>query len=153
MQYEKPVRMEKADEADSPKDAWMIRPCEIYDDEYSDCASFKARFHQYFVFGKFVDCSQWKHDYENCVRWRDSKNVKACDELIKSEKKRRYERLKAHIDNDIWEKRDAPPEDWNKPLPEWMQNEYKDTYLAHKAKELNDPKAFKEPERTLCVIS
>ena len=27
------------------------------------------------------------------------------------------ERLKCHKENDVWESRTSPPEDWNKPLP------------------------------------
>ena len=27
------------------------------------------------------------------------------------------ERLKGHVNNDVWERRTEPPSDWNKPLP------------------------------------
>lgn len=47
------------------------------------------------------------------------------------------ERLRAHYRNDVWEKRDNPPDDWNKPLPEHMQKEYETTYLYAKSKEGN----------------
>lgn len=57
-------------------------------------------------------------------------------ELIASEKKRRLERLRPHYQNDVWERRTAPPENWNKPLPEYMQKEYEATYLNIKAKEM-----------------
>lgn len=46
------------------------------------------------------------------------------------------ERLRPHYSNDIWEKRDSPPEDWNKPLPEYLQKEYETTYLNLKSKEM-----------------
>jgi len=49
----------------------------MYKEEYSECTSIKGRFHQYFIFGKSVDCSQWKRDFENCVRWRDNHNSNA----------------------------------------------------------------------------
>lgn len=58
-------------------DEWMIKPCELYDEEYSDCTSIKARFHQYFVFGKTSDCKHWKEASFNCYRWRDKKDLKA----------------------------------------------------------------------------
>lgn len=57
-------------------------------------------------------------------------------ELIDSEKQRRKERLLPHYQNDIWERRKTPPEDWNKPLPDFLQKEYENTYLNIKAKEL-----------------
>jgi hypothetical protein len=56
---------------------FQVRPCNMYKEEYSDCTSIKARFHQYFIFGKTVDCSQWKRDFDNCVRWKDKKNSSA----------------------------------------------------------------------------
>lgn len=59
------------------EDTWMVRPCEINKEEYSECTSIKARFHQYFIFGKSVDCLQWKRDFENCVQWRDNHNPNA----------------------------------------------------------------------------
>ena len=55
----------------------------MYKEEYSECTSIKARFHQYFIFGKSVDCSQWKRDFENCVLWRDNHNSNA---LVKKKK-------------------------------------------------------------------
>lgn len=58
-------------------------------------------------------------------------------ELVKSETNRRLTRLRAHYNNDVWEKRKEPPEDWNKPLPDYLQKEYENTYLNLKSKELN----------------
>lgn len=63
-----------------PTCVFQVRPCEMYKEEYSECTSIKARFHQYFIFGKSVDCSQWKRDFQNCVHWRDEQNS---DALVK----------------------------------------------------------------------
>lgn len=49
----------------------------MYKDEYKDCKSFKARFHQYFVDGKSAECDQWKTDYENCQLWEDDQDSNA----------------------------------------------------------------------------
>lgn len=43
--------------------------------------------------------------------------------VIESEKNRRNDRLRGHYSNTVWEKRDSPPEDWNKELPEWFEKE------------------------------
>ncbi|CAH0555346.1 unnamed protein product [Brassicogethes aeneus] len=118
------------------KDDWMIRKCSLYDDEYSDCTSIKGRFNQYFIFGDPLDCTQWKIDSKNCYKYVDNNDFKAGEELIKSEKKRRLQRLLPHYANDVWERRKTPPEDWNKPLPEHMLKEYEATYLNVKSKEL-----------------
>lgn len=112
----------------------------MYDEEYKDCKSFQARFQQYFVYGETQDCLQWKRDYENCIKFEDSRDLKAARELLDSEKNRRAERFKGHYGNDVWAKRNVPPQDWSKPLPELIQKEYETSYLAVKAKELRGEK-------------
>nr|CAH7733341.1 unnamed protein product [Callosobruchus chinensis] len=95
---------EQEEEIKKIKDQWMIRPCRVYDAEYSDCTSFAARFNQYFIYGKTLDCSQWKKDSINCHKWNDDRDVAAANELIHSEKLRRRARLLPHVQNDVWEK-------------------------------------------------
>ncbi|KAJ8940631.1 hypothetical protein NQ318_020688 [Aromia moschata] len=135
------------------KDGWMIRRCTVYDDEYSECTSIKGRFNQYFIFGKSLDCSQWKKDSLNCYKWVEENDVNAGKELVASEKARREQRLLPHYKNDVWEKRESPPEDWNKPLPEHMLKEYENTYLNIKSKELRGeiPPSF-DPSIKNCTI-
>ncbi|EFN85973.1 UPF0545 protein C22orf39-like protein, partial [Harpegnathos saltator] len=113
-----------------------IRPCLIYKAEYDDCTSVKGRFHQYFIFGESINCEQWKTDYFNCYQWKKYKSEEAYDEVIKSEKRRRRERLQPHYENDVWERREKPPENWNAPLPEWMQEKFKNSYLQIRSEEM-----------------
>ncbi|XP_028129903.1 UPF0545 protein C22orf39 homolog [Diabrotica virgifera virgifera] len=126
------------DKPETPKveNDWMIRKCFIYDEEYSDCTSLKARFNQYFIFGKSIDCSQWKRDSINCYKWENDKDVNAANELVKSEKQKRKERLLPHYKNDVWTKRTSPPENWNCPLPDYITKEYENSYLNIKSKEM-----------------
>lgn len=63
-------------------------------------------------------------------------NKEAATLLIESELSRRAARLKAHYDNDIWTKREQPPSDWNKPLPEFLAERSKTSYLAQKSEEM-----------------
>lgn len=70
------------------------------------------------------------------------------NDLILSEKKRRYERLAGHLKNDVWERRPNPPENWNAPLPEWMAK--KKTFYVVDDEERAKRKS--ESERSLCVI-
>lgn len=56
--------------------------------------------------------------------------------MIASEKKRKLERLKPHYQNKVWKKRDKPPENWNAPLPEWIVEKDKNTYLGLKARDI-----------------
>lgn len=63
--------------------------------------------------------------------------------------KRRDERMQAHFDNTTWTKRDKPPEDWNKPLPEWMVKRDEHSYLALKRQEeLDEEEQAKVDEAT-----
>ncbi|XP_015435510.1 PREDICTED: UPF0545 protein C22orf39 homolog [Dufourea novaeangliae] len=120
---------------------WMIRPCEIYNEEYKDCRSIRARFHQYFVFGHRIDCTQWKTDYHNCYLWEKYKSEKAYTNLIDGEKKRRMERLRPHFQNNVWQKRDKPPENWNGQLPDWLQTKMENTFLSIASDELKESKS------------
>ncbi|XP_050304988.1 UPF0545 protein C22orf39 homolog [Anthonomus grandis grandis] len=117
------------------QDDWLIRKCAVYDEEYKDCTSIRARLNQLFIFGKTLDCGQWKRDSINCYKWLEG-DVKAGEELVHSEKQRRKERLGAHYKNDVWTKRKSPPENWASPLPEYIQKEYENSYLNVKSKEM-----------------
>ncbi|KAK5645522.1 hypothetical protein RI129_006822 [Pyrocoelia pectoralis] len=123
-------------EEEKVKDEWMIRPCTAYLEDYKDCRSISARFHQYFIYGKTLDCSQWRRDYDNCKKWEDNKDTKAANSVIKSDTERRMQRLRNHYANNVWTKRNSPPKDWNNPLPEYLQKEYENTYLNLKSKEM-----------------
>ncbi|TDG50177.1 hypothetical protein AWZ03_003393 [Drosophila navojoa] len=142
------------DETKTPKDVPKIRPCHLYKDEYDDCSSFKARFHQYFIYGKDTDCSQWLTDFQNCERYERSNgnDVEAGSAIVKSEEQRRLTRLRAHYANDTWMKRKEPPEDWAKPLPEWLEKRNENTYLELKQKELMGLAVPQEEARSYCSI-
>ena len=70
------------------------------------------------VNGKYEDCSVKKNVVNDCNALSGSYDEEAAQRLIDFEEKRIAARLQAHFDNDVWEKRTEPPEDWNKPLPE-----------------------------------
>lgn len=135
--------------------SWSIRPCNLYkgkmsfsvisqllqqenviSEEYRDCRSIKGRFQQYFVHGDSLDCSSWEHDFENCVKFEEKKDLKAAKAVIDNETSRRKKRMKAHFGNNVWKKRDAPPEDWSKPLPDHLNQQYENSFLDVKSKEL-----------------
>ncbi|KAF6203754.1 hypothetical protein GE061_002089 [Apolygus lucorum] len=146
----------KSDELDTNIDelvkkySWMVRPCILYKEEYSDCTSIKSRFHQMFVDGSMEDCSQWKYDYDNCSKWKNDANPKAFKELIESEMQKREARLGAHNANDVWKRREKAPENWSAPLPAWMEEKMQASYLAMKAEEAKQGKLKNE---FFCVIS
>lgn len=47
-------------------------------------------------------------------------------------------RWQGHYNNNIWTKRDKPPENWNVPLPEWMIEEHKNSFLKHVSDKLKN---------------
>lgn len=42
------------------------------------------------------------------------------ERVLENERLRRQQRLGAAKDNNVWEYRDSPPDDWNAPLPEHL---------------------------------
>lgn len=132
--------------------SFKVRECSDYKDEYKNCKSFKDRFQQYFVDGEFLDCNQWNQDYKSCCRLEEKDDWQAGVDLIVSEKRRRDARFGAHFANKVWTKRDAPPPDWNKPLPEWMQERYEHSYLTSKSKEMRGEAVAVEGKSSFCAI-
>lgn len=110
----------------------------MYKDEYKECKSIRGRFNQYFIYGESLDCEQWRNDHNNCQKYSWLNDKEAAKLVIQSEMKRRAERLKAHYANDIWTKRENPPEDWVKPLPAFMEERNKNTYLELRTRELKE---------------
>ncbi|KAK3798112.1 hypothetical protein RRG08_009715 [Elysia crispata] len=103
-------------DAGLPKDIWLMRPCEVYKEEYNDCKKVLSRFYQYYVDGTKKDCSQWLTDFKNCMAFRKTRDLKAMDEVLSSERKRRAERLQMARNNNVWEYRTSPPAEWFSPL-------------------------------------
>ncbi|XP_075218113.1 synaptic plasticity regulator PANTS [Lycorma delicatula] len=135
------------------KQLWMVRDCYWYDAEYSDCTSIRGRFHQYFVYGEPLDCTQWKRDSKNCYKWESSRDPDSVKELINSELERREKRLDAFYDNGVWEHRTEPPSNWNDPLPEWMEKKNENSFLAMKAEqEKVNPDDRTANRQSLCRI-
>uniref|UniRef100_A0A0B6YZX2 Synaptic plasticity regulator PANTS n=1 Tax=Arion vulgaris TaxID=1028688 RepID=A0A0B6YZX2_9EUPU len=99
-----------------PKDIWLVRPCEIYNEEYRDCKTLLSRFYQHYIYGRQSDCTAWRTDYDNCMKYRNSKDLQAAEAVIKSERQRRNVRLQNAKSNDVWEYRKSPPAEWFAPL-------------------------------------
>ena len=111
-------------------------------EEFRDCRSIKGRFQQYFVHGDSLDCASWEHDFEDCLRYTEKNDLAAGKKVIDNETARRKERLKAHYGNNVWKKRDGPPEDWAKPLPDHLMKKYENSFLDIKNKEMKGEKSF-----------
>ncbi|GFY64940.1 uncharacterized protein TNIN_78812, partial [Trichonephila inaurata madagascariensis] len=98
----------------------------------------KAKFNQYFIFGHTLDCNEWKQDYQNCMQFRKKRDLKCLENVIESENDRKSKRMKAMEQNDVWTYRTSPPENWNSPMPRWMQKEKKNSLLIKTQNMLNE---------------
>ena len=52
------------------------------------------------------------------------------ERIIERENIRITTRLRGHLENDVWQRRDNPPDDWNKPLPKHLQDAGKNSLLV-----------------------
>lgn len=50
----------------------------------------------------------------------------------------------------MWELRPQPPENWNTPLPEWMEKRNENTYLSEKSKEIKEGNTY--VQKPMCAI-
>ncbi|VDI00669.1 Hypothetical predicted protein [Mytilus galloprovincialis] len=130
-----------------PDDVWLIRECDIYKEEYDTCKSRKGRRHQWYTLGCKLDCSKWEDDYKNCLLYTKSNDVEAANKIIENEKERYFARRKASLGNNMWEYRDSPPEDWNKPVPGWENK-----VSLFKAYNMGKKPIPQEEERSSCTI-
>ena len=55
------------------------------------------RFHQYYISGESVDCTQWKENFKDCKKWCDSADEEAAKRVIERERARIADRLKVWI--------------------------------------------------------
>ncbi|XP_061188525.1 UPF0545 protein C22orf39 homolog [Saccostrea echinata] len=111
-------------------DIKLIRPCISYWKEFTSCCSSSSRIRQIYVNGEMTDCIPLRNISDKCYTMQKGENdaVDAMNELIAYEKQRHAERVKMRTANDIWEYRTSAPENWSKPLPEFMEAR-KDTHL------------------------
>jgi len=94
-----------------------VRPCEMYQDEYEECTSFRARWNQKYIFGEEMNCSKWQENFINCIKLRETQDITYAEKIIENERERMAEREKQQQTNDVWEYRTQPPAEWAAPLP------------------------------------
>ena len=61
------------------------------------------------------------------------------ERIVEREGKRLSARLKGHLENDVWERRSEPPENWNAPLPEYLKTRADMSYLKRYKQQLDEP--------------
>ena len=118
--------------------SWMVRNCNSYLEEYRQCRQWRAKFHQYYVYGQVKDCSEWKDNFDDCKSWAEKADETAVNRIIEREQRRITERLRGHFENDVWQRRESPPDDWNKPLPDYLADACEESNLREFKEELEN---------------
>ena len=109
--------------------------CDHYQYELARCGTIRTRITDYYSGSDTQqDCSKYEDLFASCLDWYRSGSQAAFKKLYDYESKLVEERKKASEANDVWEKRTAPPEDWNSPLPDWCVERLKDTVWYKQSK-------------------
>jgi hypothetical protein len=69
------------------------------------------------------------------MTWPQTRIIQREDERIKA-------RLRGHFGNDVWQRRESPPDDWNKPLPKHLSDLSENSMLAAYQENGNQVEAF-----------
>lgn len=103
------------------KDGHLVRPCERYNELYRGCKTIRSRIQQYYVYGETLDCSPHKNNYKACLQYRHTRDASHLDTIIEWEKNLINTRLKTVEQNTTWKRRETPPADFDRPLPEFLK--------------------------------
>ncbi|CAH3148921.1 unnamed protein product [Porites evermanni] len=83
--------------------------CLEFFDKWRFCASSRNQFHQYYIYGKFQDCSVFRKAMMSCIRYKTTKSPEDRDFMIEV---LRMNEIK-FTSSSVWEKRENPREYWN----------------------------------------
>lgn len=111
------------------EDKFLVRPCERYRELFKSCSSLKNRIYQYYIYGETIDCRHYKEHHDNCMAFRKTRDTNHLDSIIDWEKKYIEVRKMSEKQNDVWQPRKAPPTSFDGPLPEFIQNNHRNSYL------------------------
>jgi hypothetical protein len=116
------------------KDLLLVRPCERYKELYKSCKSIRGRLHQYYVYGELFDCNPNYDNYKACLVYRKTGDTDVLKTVVEWEKKLMTARLEAERQNKTWQFRERPPEDFNGPLPEFLQKRQAESLFNYSSK-------------------
>lgn len=113
-----------------------VRPCERYQELERDCLRFRSRIQQYYVFGEFLDCAQHGNNYKSCIDYRQTRNPEMLKPVIKWESDLISTRLNTVEQNKTWDLRESPPEEFARPLPDFLAERARKSSFAKFIKDL-----------------
>lgn len=108
-----------------------LLPCDHFEHEFKDCSNLKGKLLQYYRGEKpEYECKFYQNLFVDCLKY-EREPEKNLDSLIRL---RNYEnglvkkRKDSLLKNDVWKLRKEPPSDWNAPLPDWAEENLKESY-------------------------
>ncbi|RNA03356.1 hypothetical protein BpHYR1_004788 [Brachionus plicatilis] len=119
--------------ADNPKsfDRLNLLPCDHYEYEFKQCSSLRGKFLQYYR-GEEPDheCKFYQDLFVDCLKYErePANNLASLLKLKNYEQELVKKRKESLAKNDVWKLRKEPPSDWNAALPEWAEENIKDSY-------------------------
>ncbi|XP_015760313.1 PREDICTED: UPF0545 protein C22orf39 homolog isoform X5 [Acropora digitifera] len=77
------------------------------------CASSRNQFHQYYIYGKFQDCSMYSKAMKSCISYKATKSIEDRDIMLEALKTQEIKFTSASV----WEKRENPARPSLEPRP------------------------------------
>ena len=108
-----------------------LLPCDHYEYEFKQCSSFKGKFLQYYRGEKpEYECRFYQDLFVDCLKYErePEKNLDSLIRLRNYENELVNKRKDSTLKNDVWKFRKEPPSDWNAPLPDWAEENIKDSF-------------------------
>ena len=98
------IFQEEAIKDDVPK-------CMVFFSEWRRCASSSNQFHQYYIYGKFADCSVYSGHLKTCIGYKANKDEDSRQILLNAVKEKER-KLTERPSESVWNFRDDPAKDW-----------------------------------------
>lgn len=109
----------------------LLLPCDHYDFEFNSCKSLKTKVYNYYR-GETNEheCDYYKNLFLDCTMYErePAKNFNSLLRLKAYENELVKKRIEDNKNNDVWTMREVPPSDWNSPLPDWCNEQLKNSY-------------------------
>ncbi|WAR03667.1 CV039-like protein [Mya arenaria] len=90
--------------------------CDYFKTEFETCKHWKSKINQKYLYGETLDCSHDEQMYDMCMDYQRTSDKNLEHQLAFQEYSRSLFRRQNARENDVWEYRTEPPEDWNLPI-------------------------------------
>jgi len=124
-QYDE-LKVPHIDELKNIPDYDLLSPCEFYRVLDTECRTFAHEATTVWATGERAKCDQWEKAYENCQKWRETKDREALEKVLDLERSLFKMRQVDIFLNNVWQLRDSEsgkkePPHFNAPLPPFLR--------------------------------